>query len=81
MGYMDKSADYPASIFSFTVCKNLWSGQERLAKSGQDSGISISSVPDPDPNPDPPEPHVLGLPDPDPLVRGMDPNLSISKQK
>ncbi len=45
--------------------------------------ILKSSVADPDPNPDPdpPDPHVLGPPDPDPLVRGMDPDLSITKQK
>jgi hypothetical protein len=28
-----------------------------------------------------PDPHVLGLPDPDPLVRGIDPDPSISNQK
>ncbi len=38
------------------------------------------SVPDPDPNPDP-DPHVFGHKDPDPLVRGMDPDPSIIKQK
>ncbi len=37
-----------------------------------------SSVPDP--NPDPPDPHVFGPPDPDSLVRGMDPDPSISKK-
>jgi len=36
------------------------------------------SVADPDPNPDP---YFLGLLDPDPLVRGMDPDPSIIKQK
>jgi hypothetical protein len=43
----------------------------------------VSSVADPDPNPDPPDPHVLGLPDPDlnPLVKGMDPDPSITMQK
>jgi hypothetical protein len=35
-----------------------------------------SSVADPDP-----DPHVFGPPDPDPLVRGMDPDPSIIKQK
>ena len=36
-----------------------------------------------DPNPDPSVRMFLGLlnPDPDPLVRGMDPDLSIIKQK
>jgi hypothetical protein len=46
--------------------------------------IGKTSVPDLDlTDPDPPDPHVFGLtdPDPDPLVRGMDPNPSISKQK
>ena len=40
----------------------------------------MCSVADTDPNPDP---HVLGLldPDPDPLVRVMDPDPSIIKQK
>jgi hypothetical protein len=33
------------------------------------------------PDPDPPDPHFLGLPDPDPLVRGMDPDPSVVKQK
>jgi hypothetical protein len=44
--------------------------------------VSLTSVADPDPNPDPdpPDPHVLGLLDPDPLVRDMDPDLSIIKQ-
>jgi hypothetical protein len=37
--------------------------------------------PDPDSDPDPSEPYVLGLLDPDPLVRGMDPDPSITKQK
>jgi hypothetical protein len=42
--------------------------------------ITKSSVADLDPNPDP---HVFGLldPDPDPLVRDMDPDPSIIKQK
>ncbi len=31
--------------------------------------------------PDPPDLHVLGLPDPDPLVRSMDQDPSIIKQK
>jgi hypothetical protein len=43
------------------------------------SDIVNSSVPDPDPNPDPTDPHVFWHPDP--LVRGMDPDPSISKQK
>jgi hypothetical protein len=38
--------------------------------------ILFRSVADPDP-----DPHVFGLLDPDPLVRGMDPDPSITKQK
>ena len=36
-----------------------------------------------DPDPDPPDPHVFGPlgSGPDPLVRGMDPDPSIIKQK
>ncbi len=43
--------------------------------------LTVGSVADP--NPDPPDPRVLGLldPDPDPLVRGMDPDPSIIRQK
>ncbi len=45
--------------------------------------IVLSIVADPDPNPDPSDPHVFGLldPDPDPLVRGVDTDPSITKQK
>ncbi len=46
-------------------------------------GTLYSSVADPDPNPDPSDPYFLGLRDldTDPLVRGMDPDPSIIKQK
>ncbi len=43
----------------------------------------FSAVADPDSNPDPnqSDPYVFGLLDPDPLIRGMDLDPSITKQK
>jgi hypothetical protein len=51
------------------VTRTRWDGEPHLSPS--------CSVPDPNP----PDPYIFGLPDPDLLVRGMDPDPSIIKQK
>ncbi len=54
-----------------------------LCSNDADQLKSSVANPDPNPDPDPSDPYVFGIldPDPDPLVRGMDPDPSITKQK
>jgi hypothetical protein len=69
----------PLSIkksYAGAIHPSRWSNS-KTPKNHTDS--LLSSVADPDPS----DLHFLGLvdPDPDPLVRGMDPDPSITKQK